>query len=76
MHLASELSVDYHIPEIYKKVSRKVLALTRLTSGMGLSKNWTLMNAFFKPQFNYFSLIWICHSRENNNQVNRVQERC
>ena len=72
MHLAS----DYHIPEIYKKVSRKVLALTRITSGMGLSKNCTLMNAFFKPQFNCFSLIWMCHSRENMNKVNRVQERC
>ena len=26
------------------------------------------MNAFFKSQFNYYSLIWMCHSRNNHNK--------
>ena len=34
------------------------------------------MNAFFMSQFNYCPLIWICHSRENNNKINRLHERC
>ena len=34
------------------------------------------MNAFFKSQFNYCSLIWMCHSCENNNKINRLHERC
>ena len=67
VHLDSGLSFDYHIPEICKKASRKVCALSRVTSGMSLSTKHTLMNAFFKSQFNYCPLIWICHSRENNN---------
>ena len=43
---------------------------------MNLSKKSTLMNAFFKSQFNYCSLIWMCHSCENNNKINRLHERC
>ena len=34
------------------------------------------MNAFFNSQFNYFLLIWMCHSRENNNKINTLHERC
>ena len=34
------------------------------------------MNAFFKSQFNYCPVIWICHSRKNNNKINRLPERC
>ena len=34
------------------------------------------MNAFFKSQFNYCSLIWMCHSCENNNKINRLHEMC
>ena len=32
------------------------------------------MNAFFKSQFNYCPFIWICHSRDNDNKINRIQE--
>ena len=34
------------------------------------------MNAFFNSQFNYCPLIWMCHSHENNNKINRLHERC
>ena len=34
------------------------------------------MNAFFNSQFNYCPLIWMCHSRENNNKINRLHESC
>ena len=34
------------------------------------------MNAFFNSQFNYCPLIWMCHSCENNNKINRLHERC
>ena len=34
------------------------------------------MNAFFKSQFNYCPVIWMCHSRKNNNKINRILERC
>ena len=38
VHLDNGLSFDYHISDIYKKASRKVCALARVTSCMSLSK--------------------------------------
>ena len=34
------------------------------------------MNSFFKTQFNYCPLMWMCDSRENNRKINRLHERC
>ena len=76
VHLDNGLSFGYRISEICKKASRKVCALTRVTSGMSLSGKGTLMNAFFNSQFNYYFLIWMCYSLENNNKMNRLHERC
>ena len=34
------------------------------------------MNSFFKTQFNYCPLIWMCQSRKNSRKINRLHERC
>ena len=34
------------------------------------------MNAFFNSQFNYCPLIWMFHSCQINNKINRLHERC
>ena len=34
------------------------------------------MNAFFNAQFNYCPLIWMLHSRQNNNKVKHLHEIC
>ena len=34
------------------------------------------MNAFFGSQFNYCPLIWMFHSRNLNNKINRLHEHC
>ena len=56
--------------------SRKIHAITRVTPFMNLSKRLLLMNSFFKAQFNYCPLIWMCHSRESNRKINQLHERC
>ena len=33
------------------------------------------MKAFITSQFGYCSLIWMFHSRNLNNKINRIQER-
>ena len=35
-----------------------------------------LMNAFFKSQFNYCPLVWMCRNRSWNTKINRLHERC
>ena len=34
------------------------------------------MNSFFAAQFNYCSLLWMFHSRRNNNEITHLHERC
>ena len=42
---------------------------------MNLQKRKLLMNAFFNAQFNYCPLIWMLHSRQNNNKIKHLHER-
>ena len=71
-----KLSFDDHISELCKKASRKIHALSRVASYMNISKRRILMNAFFKSQFSYCPLVWMCHSRANNGKINRLHKRC
>ena len=72
----NKLRLNAHVEDLCKKASRKIHALARVTSYMTVSKRRTLMNAFFRSQFSYCSLMWMCHSRTLNNKINRVHERC
>ena len=58
-----------------RKASRKIQALARVMPFINLSKRRLLMNSFFKTQFNYCPLIWMCYSRENNRKINRLHKR-
>ena len=42
-----------------------------------MSKNQAqlLMRRFIMSQFSYCLLIWMCHSRRINNQINKLDER-
>ena len=68
-------SFDDHISELCKKASRKIHALSRVASYMNISKRRILMNAFFKSQFSYYPLVWMCRTRANNGKINRLHER-
>ena len=43
---------------------------------MDLSKRRFVMNAFFNSQFNYCSLVWMCHNSTTNRKISRLHERC
>ena len=70
-----KLKFTNHIEEICKKASRKFNALARIAPYMAIRKRRTLMNAFFKSQFNYCPLIWMCCNRPLNNKIDRLHER-
>ena len=61
-----KLRCDQHITYLHSRASRTIHALAREMPFRNLSKRRLPMNSFCKPQFNYFLLIWMCHSRENN----------
>ena len=43
---------------------------------MDISRRKILMNAFFRSQFNYYPLIWMCYNGSLNHKINRLHERC
>ena len=54
-----KLNFNDDITDLWKKASRKISALARVTPFMGLSKKKLLKNAFFTSQFNYCPFIWM-----------------
>ena len=73
--LHHKLSFDDHISELCKKAGRKIHALPRVTLYMNILKKCIRMKVFFKSQFCYCPLVWMCHSRANNSKINRPHER-
>ena len=43
---------------------------------MGTTKKRIIMNAFFKSQFNYCPLVWMCCNRSLNTKINQLHEWC
>ena len=72
----NKLKFEKQINTICQKANRKLNALARITPYMELIKRCILMNVFFDSQFNYCPLIWMFHSRNLNNKINRLHERC
>ena len=70
------LKFENYLDGVIKKASNKINALSRVTPFMNLSKKKMLMNSFFKSQFSYCPLVWMCHSRTINNKINHLHERC
>ena len=73
----NKLKFEKHINTICQKANKKLNALARITPYMELTKWRILMNVFFfDSQFNYCPLIWMFHSRNLINKINRLHERC
>ena len=70
-----KLSFDDHVDTICQKVSKKIHALARISSYMSSEKLRTVMKAFITSQFSYCPLVWMMHSRNINNRINRLHER-
>ena len=70
----SQLKFNIHLESNFKKARQKVHVSARITPYMcirnmykKICKRKLLMKAFFKDQFSYCSLVWMCHSRSMNN---------
>ena len=48
----------------------------RLAPYMGTTKKSILINAFFKSQFHYRPLVWMCCNRSLNTKMNRRHGKC
>ena len=57
------------------KVSQKLNALTRISNYIQPNQRRLIMKAFITSQFGYCPLVWMFHSRRNNNRINTLHER-
>ena len=71
----SKLTFSDPINLICKKASRKVNALARQRAILPFYKWKLLMQAFFNSLFASSPLVWMFHSREFNNKINKLYYR-
>ena len=74
VHIAYELKFDTHIETLCEKVGKNLLALSRVIKFMSTNQGQLLMRSFTMSQFSYCRLTWMCHSRNINNQINKLYE--
>ena len=72
----SKLNFDCHVNHLCNKANKILRALASVTPYMTLEKKKIAMNSFFNAQFNYTPLIWMLHSRKNNNKIKHLHEEC
>ena len=75
IHFDNKLNFNTHVTKLYKRAGQKLHALARISNFMSLKKKKLLMNAFITSQFNYYPLVWMCHSRAQNTRINKIHER-
>ena len=68
----SDLRFDVHVNNLCNKENQKLNGLARISGYMDLSKKRTIMKAFINSHFSYCPLVWMFHSREFNNKINRI----
>ena len=71
-----KLTFNEHVNSLCKKANSKLKPLARTTPCMNTEKRKLLTNSFFNARFNYCPLIWILHTRCNNNKIKHQHERC
>ena len=70
----SNLTFHDHIISLCWKANKKLSALSRLLKYMDIIKRRILMKSYIFSQFNHCPLVWMCHSRNLNNKINRIRE--
>ena len=72
----NKLKFKYHIENLCKKASVKLIALLRVALFGNQPQKFILVHVFFQSQFSFCFLVRVCHSRTRNNKINRQHKRC
>ena len=75
VEIHKDLNFDCHAKELYRNANRKLSALGHISRYAEVSKKRVLFKSFIESQFKYCPLIWMFHSRELNNKINKLHER-
>ena len=67
----NQLKFNEHVLNIWKKVSRMLSVLSRMSSFLSFDKKIIIFKAYFESQFKYCPLVWMFNGREVNQRINR-----
>ena len=70
--IGQQLIVNSKTEKVCKKASQKLYVLARISNFMSCNQRKITMNAFISSQFNYCPLVWMCHNRSPNTQINNI----
>ena len=74
VHVDYEWKFDTNIETLCEKVGKNLLALSRVIKFMSTNQPQLLMKSFTMSQFSYCRLTWMCHRRNINNQIDKLDE--
>ena len=69
------VTFEEHINTLCRKASQKLHALSRISQYLSEHKKRILFKTFIMSQFNYCSLVWMCHSRGLNIKIKNIDKR-
>ena len=70
----NNLTFNEHVSRLCKTANQKLHALAGISKFVSTEKLRTLVKAFIESQFNYCPLIWMFHSGQLNNKINKLRE--
>ena len=73
--LDNKVSFKNHVTGLCATASQKLHALSRISNYMDLLQRKIIVYAFILSQFGYCPLVWMLHSRQLNNRINKIHER-
>ena len=75
IQIDSKLTFNSHVSNLCRKASQKLHALSRISNYMSISQRRRIFCSFIFSQFGYCPLIWMLHSRQLNNRINKIHYR-
>ena len=70
-----DLNFNEHMKNVCKSASRKLNALSRVSSLLSYRQKKLVSNSFIGGQFNYWLLIWMLSSIKSCRKINKLHER-
>ena len=74
IHIDNKLSFDYHISKLVRKANSKITVIKRSFRYLSQFKKKLLLNSFVQSQFSYSPLVWMMHSKQASDKINRVHK--
>ena len=71
----NKMNFKHHVTDLCATASQKLHALSRVSNYMDFQQKKLIMHSFILSQFGYCPLVWMFHSRELNNRINKIHKR-